>query len=393
MAINLIDWFRAHFGGNKTPAEIEALYTDPDSVCAMASAAKEMALLTCTRLIMGVLAKCEFQTYRGGSMQKQREWRLWNIEANKNTNAQQFRARLIHQLISTGDVLVVALDNELYIADSYTRDDNVMRDAHYKEVVVEGITLNRRFNEREVMHFVLPNSGWTKTFGDMASAYAQIINSGVKGYRRAQGMKGTLSLDAVQMTGMNGDKVEKAYEALRNAGFKRFADAESAVLPLYKGMEYTDVSQKTYSNQNSRDIRAMVDDLTDFAARMLGISPLLVNGSVQDTTAAKKQTIDDCVIPIAELLQCEINRKRYSAEDIEDGTMLVIDMSRAIFVDWLSAATGVDKLVASGALSINEVRVLLRLPIIDEEWANRHYLTKNYGDIENPGEEVIQNNE
>ena len=129
----------------------------------------------------------------------------------------------------------------------------------------------------------------------------------------------------------------------------------------------------------------MVDDLTDFAARMLGIPPVLVNGSVQDTASARRQLVSDCIVPLAKILDCEISRKRYTAGDIERGTMLEVDTSRAIYVDWLTAAQGIDKLIASGAASVNDVRGLLGLPLIDEEWANRHYLTKNYGDIENPG--------
>lgn len=392
MGIKIIDWFKYHFG-KSTSEEMETLYTDPDSVCVMANAAKEMALLTCTQLISSALAKCEFQTFDRGKAKRWSEWQLWNVQTNKNQSAQAFRAALVYKLIGKGDALVVDVGGELYIADSYSADDAVTNEKTYSEVTVEGLTLNRKFKEHEVMHFALPNAGWIKAFGDLASAYASIISSGVKGYRRAQGMKGTLSLDAMQMTGVNKDKAEEAYKALRNAGFKQFADAESAVLPLYKGMEYTDVSQKTYSNQNSRDIRSMVDDLTDYAARMLGIPPQLVNGSVQDTATAKRQFVGDCVIPIVEVIRCEINRKRYDADDVSRGSGMVIDTSQVIYVDWLTAASGIDKLVASGSLCVNEVRALLRLPIIDEEWAWKHYLTKNYGDIENPGEEVIQNNE
>lgn len=391
MAISLIDWFKGHFGKGVTPAEMEALYSDPDNVCSMANAAKEMALLSCTQLIAATLGKCEFQTFDRGAPKKRSEWRLWNIEPNKNQSAQEFRAALIYKLISAGDALVVETeDGSIYLADSYTRDDAVMRDALFSDVVIGGVPMVRKYKEDKVLHFVLPNRSWVKTFDAVADAYATVISSGVKGYRRAQGMKGTLSIDAVQM---GNDNVRKAYETLKNAGFKQFADAESAVLPLYKGMEYTDTSQKTYSNQNSRDIRSMVDDLTDFAARMLGIPPVLVNGSVQDTASARRQFVGDCIVPIAEVIACEINRKRYSSGDLERGTQLNVDTSQAIYVDWLTAASGVDKLVASGALSVNEVRALLRLPTIDEEWANRHYLTKNYGDIEDPGEEVIQNDE
>lgn len=385
MGISIIDWFKYRFGGKAVPEEIEALYTDPDNVCAMASAAKELALLTCTRLIVGAMGKCEFRTFAKGDAVKRGEWRLWNVEPNKNQNAQQFRAQLIHRLISTGDALVIDVDTELYIADSYTRDDAVMREATYSDITVGDLKLNRKFKEREAMHFALPDAGRIKAFDDVANAYAVIINSGIKGYKRAQGMKGVLSMDALLM---QNEHTRKAYETLKNAGFKQFADAESAVLPLYKGMEYTDVSQKTYSNQNSRDIRAMVDDLTDYAARMYGIPAQLVNGSVQDTASARKQFVGECIIPLVRLIECEINRKRYTAGDIERSSYVSVDTSQIIYVDWLTAASGIDKLVASGALSVNEVRALLGMPTIDEEWADKHYLTKNYGDIANGGEEI-----
>ena len=390
MGISIKDWFKYHFG-KSTPAEMEALYTDPDNVCALANAAKEMALLTCTNIITATLGRCEFVTYNEGDAVKRNEWRLWNVQPNQNQNAQQFRAQLIHTLVCKGEALVIELESGIYVADSFTASDDVVKERLYSDAAVGSLTLNRKFKEHEVMHFAMPDSAWMKTFDSLAQAYASVINSGVKGYRRAQGMKGTLTIDAIQMN--TNTKIQQAYEALKNATFKQFADAESAVLPLYKGMEYTDTTQKTYSNQNSRDIRAMVDDLTDFAARMLGIPPVLVNGSVQDTASARRQLVSDCIIPLAKILDCEISRKRYTAGDIERGTMLEVDTSRAIYVDWLTAAQGIDKLIASGAASVNDVRGLLGLPLIDEEWANRHYLTKNYGDIENPGEEVIQNNE
>lgn len=389
MGISIKDWFKYHFG-KSTPAEMAALYADPDNVCALANAAKEMALLTCTNIITATLGRCEFVTYNEGDAVKRNEWRLWNVQPSQNQSAQQFRAQLIHTLVGKGEALVIELESGIYVADSFTASDDVVKERLYSDVAVGSLTLNRKFKEHEVMHFALPDSAWMKTFDSLAQAYASVINSGVKGYRRAQGMKGTLSIDAMQM---GNEKMQKAYEALKNAGFKQFADAESAVLPLYKGMEYTDTTQKTYSNQNSRDIRAMVDDLTDFAARMLGIPPVLVNGSVQDTASARKQLAGDCIAPLALMLSTEISRKRYTAGDIERGTLLKIDTTRVIYIDWLTAAQGIDKLIASGAMSVNDVRRLLGMPLINEGWANKHFLTKNYGDIENPGEEVIQNNE
>ena len=119
MGISIKDWFKYHFG-KSTPAEMEALYTDPDNVCALANAAKEMALLTCTNIITATLGRCEFVTYNEGDAVKRNEWRLWNVQPNQNQNAQQFRAQLIHTLVGKGEALVIELESGIYVADSST---------------------------------------------------------------------------------------------------------------------------------------------------------------------------------------------------------------------------------------------------------------------------------
>lgn len=378
MAVNIIDWFKFKLGGKSAPGELKTLYSDGDEM-GLAATAEEMALQSCSGLIGGTLGKCEFVTFADGTPQKRKEWRLWNIAPNANESAQMFRSRLADRLVRNGDVLAIEIDGMLYIADSFTCDNSVIRERIYSNIQVGTVSLNRTFRESEVMRFVFSRQEWAATFARFANDYAQIINSGVKGYRRAQGLKGTLSLDAQLM---NNSKAIEAYENIRNAGFRRFADAESAVLSLYKGMEYNDISQKAYSTQNSRDIRAMLDDITDYGARMLGIPPQLLNGSVQDTSVANSQFIDNCILPITRMLECEINRKRYRAQDISAGSGVRIDVSDISHADWISAAEGIDKLIASGVYSVNEVRERLGMPLIDSAWANEHYITKNYEDLQ-----------
>jgi len=48
----------------------------------------------------------------------------------------------------------------------------------------------------------------------------------------------------------------------------------------------------------------------------------------------------------------------------------------------LSVSTAIDKLIASGAFCINDIRKLVGEPIIDEDFANQHWITKNYSTIE-----------
>lgn len=62
--------------------------------------------------------------------------------------------------------------------------------------------------------------------------------------------------------------------------------------------------------------------------------------------------------------------------------LLRIDTSSLIHFDLFSNATNVDKLIASGAFSVNEVRKAAGQTPIDKEWADKHMITKNYMTIE-----------
>ena len=50
-------------------------------------------------------------------------------------------------------------------------------------------------------------------------------------------------------------------------------EADNAVLPLFEGYKFTDTGSKTYSNEGTRDIKAMIDDVYDFTARAFQIPP------------------------------------------------------------------------------------------------------------------------
>lgn len=48
--------------------------------------------------------------------------------------------------------------------------------------------------------------------------------------------------------------------------------------------------------------------------------------------------------------------------------------------DIIDSANGIDKLVSS-TFSRNEINEFINLPHIDEDWADEHNLTKNYGNV------------
>ena len=82
------------------------------------------------------------------------------------------------------------------------------------------------------------------------------------------------------------------------------------------------------------------------------------------------------------MLQEEINRKRYGYIGFTNGNYLKIDTSTIMHVDLLSVSTAIDKLVASGVFSVNDIRKMTGQTEIKEPWADKHFITKNYSEVE-----------
>ena len=164
--------------------------------------------------------------------------------------------------------------------------------------------------------------------------------------------------------------------------FKRFFESENAVLPLYEGYKYTELQSKTYSSESTRDIKALTDDIFDFTARAFSFPPSLAKGDVQDTEKATNELLTFCIDPLARMLEKEINRKRNGREGMQAGNYLRINTTAVKHIDVFDISTSVDKLISSGAYTINDIRRLIGESEINEDWANQHFITKNYSTIQ-----------
>ena len=340
---------------------------------------RELAFQACVNLTANAVSECEIKTFLGGQEVKEREYFLWNFSPNQNQSSAAFWHKLVDRLYRDRAALVVENGGKLYIADSWSRKEYALYDDVFSQVTVGDFTFQRTFAASEVLFFELAAQDAKHVVDGLYASYAKLIAYGMKGYQRSRGEKGVLELDAA----VSGDaRFMKTYEEIRNSGFRKFAEAESAVLPMWKGMKYAALGSKTYNADTTRDIRAMIDDVTDFTARAYGIPSHLLNGSVQDVDSAANQFLTFCVDPLADSLQKEINRKRSGLEGLRQGNFVQFDTGRIKHIDLLDAAGSIDKLVSSGVECVNDIRALLGQPIINEPWAWKHFMTKNYADIE-----------
>lgn len=338
---------------------------------------RELAFYQCVNLIASAVSKCEFKTFHDSKEIKNDEYFRWNYSPNKNQSSSVFLHKLIAKLFTENEALVVeTADHQLLIADSYSRKEYALYDDIFTQVTVGDFQFQKSFAQSEVLFFKLNEKAVRPLVNGMYDTYRKLIDCAMKGYCKSRGTKGTLSADA-----MISPQTQEAFTELKNVNFRKFAEAENAVLPLPRGVTYTDLGSKTYTNEATRDIRALIDDIVIFTARAFGIPPALLSGEVQGMADALEQFLTFCIDPLADLLSEEINRKLYG-KGILTGDYIQIDTKCIKHVDLLSVSTAIDKLIASGAYCINDIRKVTGEPIIDEPWANQHFMTKNYATVQ-----------
>lgn len=341
---------------------------------------RNLAFQSAVNLIANSVSKCEFKTFVNHKEVKQKEYYLFNIEPNKNQNSSQFIHKWISKLYEENESLIIENSGQLLVADTFSKKEYALFEYQFTDVSIDGFTFNKTFNMSEVMYFKLNNKDIRKLINGMYESYGKLIDYAQRSYKKSRGSKGTLEVSAMAQGKQN---FQVTFEKLMNEKFRKFFEADNAVLPLFDGYKYTDIGSKTYSNEGTRDIKAMIDDIYDFTARGFCMPPTLLKGDMANIGDAVDNCLTFCIDPLCDMLQEEINRKRSGYEGFVRGVFTKIDTKSIKHVDLLSVSTAIDKLISSGAFTINDIRKVVGDEPIDEEFANSHFMTKNYATVDN----------
>lgn len=368
--------------GTKEPFTLkESIFCDENLCGLMADCyLRELAFETCVNLIANAVSKCEFKTYRNGRPVRGREYYLFNIEPNDNQNSSQFIHKLLYKLFRENECLVIETGGGLLVADAYEIEENVTRPDMFVDVVVGDKTFRKRFSATEVLYFKLNATNINRLLACMTDAYARLVSIATAAQEDSGGIRGTLSFPTAAQ---GAPDFHDAANEFVNTHMRRFMTERNAVLPLYDGWKYEEVTNggKYTSAKTTRDIRAMIDDTIQITAIAFGIPVSLLNGSVTGTDDALKQFMTLCIDPLCDMIQEEINRKRNGYNGFRAGNWTRIDTRSLLHVDLLTVSNAIDKLISSGAFCINDIRKLVGDDPMDEDWANEHMITKNYAPI------------
>ena len=373
------DWVTNIF---KPKQQITLLETDNSQIeqffdSATEAYIREMAFWSCVNTVANAVSKCEFKTYAKNREVKGDEYYLWNYEPNQNQSSTMFLHKLIAQLYKNNEALVIELNGKLLVADSFGHTEYALYPDTFDNVVVGTYSFNAKFSMNDVLYFKLNECNMKSVANGLYNAYNEMIQYAMAAYKKSRGSKGILDVDA---KAQGADNFEDSFKKLMNEHFKTFFSNDSAVLPLFEGYKYTEIGTGSQS-ENTRDIRSMIDDVLDMTARSFGIPPALLNGKVEGTKEAVDHLLTFCVDPLCDMLQEEINRKRYG-DKVLGGDYLKIDTTCIKHIDLFDSSEAIDKLIGSAAFCINDIRIKCGETIIDEPWAWQHFITKNYTEVD-----------
>lgn len=375
MGIKFWDWLAG--GKARSPTTVEVSCREL-LAAAQEFQLRDMSFWLCANMIANAVGRCEFRTFREGKEIREREHYLWNVEPNANQNSTAFLHKLVAKLLVDNEALVISTRQRegydaLVVADAWLQNgDYPSRQNEYINVQVGDVSYEKTFREREVLHLKLNHIDMKPVLDGLYGAYWRLISAAMKRYEWDKGQHwkvhvGQLASGAEDFTENFSHMIEQQV--------KTFLDSNGAILPEFDGYAYTNEGGK--ANVELADIQAQMKDVLGFTAKALQIPAVLVDGSVQGTEDAQGRFLTGCIDPICDQLQEEINRKRYGYDRMRAGDYLRVDTSSIRHFDMFANAANVEKLVGSGAFTINDVLRSAGLPTIPESWADEHYMTKN----------------
>ena len=356
---------------------------EPEDTGGLEAYLMRMAFWAIVRKIGSAVAAVEWETYRRKKKVKSREYWQWNYSPNPNQTRDEFFMDLIGTLFMNQEALIVETrEGYRYVADSFSFTERLSGNV-YNNIFINNESVTGIFNASDVLHLTIEGDNIRRIINTIAAAEGRLMKSSIANYLRSQSIRGVLHIDDTAEADPN---FEENYAKLVNEKFKKyFTSRGNAVLPLFKGYEFTEKSTNGGSSKSeligTRDIRHQIDDIMELTAQAFGVPTSIVTGK-NVTDADFKTFMTFTVQPIVKMIVTEMNRKLYGRELISAGTYAAANLAGVRYTDVFDVANPIDKLIGSGAFCINDIRMRLGLDVIDEPWAWQHWMTKNYSSVE-----------
>ena len=359
---------------------------------------KDLMIEKAVDMIAKTISKSEIKIFRYDNKEKKVKetiddiyYRL-NVRVNPNEEASSFFYRVISNLLKKQETLIVTSKDEkektsyLYLADDWNESKDIMRPKIYSKVVLSDlkgntVTLDKTFNADDVIHLTLGNSKIKQLLDDFYRDFGEMLGIASKYYKLSNVKKWKFKVPG----GQPAIKDPKTGEVITYDDYKKkvtdgLLSEKEAIVMLSEHFELSQLGNE--KEKTSEDYRNMIKELGNIIATSFGIPLDVFWGSKTDKSTGTDDFITFAVAPILEIVEDGMNAKLLEKDNYLKGERIMIDKFKMKHFDIMDVASSLDKLTGIG-FSHNDLRGFLGLPIIDEDWANEHNLTKNYANVKN----------
>ena len=335
---------------------------------------RELALHIAISYIANTLSKCEIKTYEKGEEVKGKLYYRLNVSPNPNENSSQFINKFIEKYYYSGSALLVPQGDNIYCADYFDVDEsNPLKEFVYQNVTFGTYQPKKKYKASEVFFMKLDNKDTKKLVDLLYTQYGKLISLAMESFKRTNGKKYKLILEQYRA----GDaKFNEVYEQVLKKQLKTFVENDNAVFPQFNGIDLQEFSTATPTN--SSDVIALRKEIFETTAQAFKLPLSMMYGNITNMNEIVKVYLSICIDPLADMISEEFTRKYYTYDEWKQGTRIEVDTSCINHIDILEVADKVDKAIASGLCSIDELRKRVNMNPLNTDFSTSHFITKNY---------------
>ena len=348
-------------------------------------------------LIARTIAKCEIQTFEkiNGEIQENKGDLYWtlNIRPNYMQNGTNFIYKLVTKLLTEKTALVLInrtnIENFLYVADSYNTDNKILEQKNFTNITVEddegnSISLRKTYNYDNTIYYTLKNSKLKTASNNFNKNINKLLKASQNAFIKANTPKWLLKRPGQQPTLIDYETgKEMTYDDYKDKVTNGLMSEEEAIVMLSDMFDLQNLNQG--NNKNISDFENVFKKIGDTVAQEWNIPLDVFYSTTGEKSSGTDNFITMCVDLYFELLEDGFNSSLVGKKDFLNGEYIKFNRLNINHKDLIDKASGWDKLISNG-FSFNQLCKFLGLPTINQDWADEHYITKNYANVKG-GEE------
>ena len=349
-------------------------------------------------LIARTIAKCEIQTFELKEQKIQENkgdlyWTL-NVQPNYNETGTKFIYKLVTKLLMEKTALVLInktpTTNLLYVADSYNASNKILTEKTFSNITIEddegnSIPIRKTYSSSSTIYYSLRNSKLKTASENFKANMTKLLKASQNSFIKLNIPKWKLKIPG-QQPALKDTKTGEiiSYDDYKKKVTEGLTSEEEAIVLLSDAFDLENLNQN--SNKNLTDFENVFKKIGDTVAQNWNIPLDVFYGSKTEKSTGTDDFITMCVDLYFELLEDGFNSSLVGKEDFLKGEYIKFNRLNINHKDLIDKASGWDKLISNG-FSFNQLSKFLGLPTINEDWANEHYITKNYANVKGGAED------